>query len=356
MPDPLSPLPFPSLSNGATPEHAPKPSKKKKRKPAASPGASGKLEGGAKKGRRTLITLLLDRSGSMLGNREATLEAINGYVDGLRPLGAAARFSLIQFASAVGREMVLEKTCEAVPVADVIPLTRAAYQPSGGTPLLDAVMAVIDGVEDALRDRPGIEPVVAIQTDGQENASARWSWEQVRARIARKTEEGWQFVFLGAGLEAHAYEQSGRLGIDRAATMAYRNDGQGTRAAFQATADSTRAYALGHSAILSYSVAQKRAAGDTEEGAPMPAADGAAGAMPGLRPVSVRGPRAGDVGGWAQGPMGAPLPPFPVPPPFAPSVFAPLEGGAWDPSAAYVLPRRRGPSLAVPTDATKQEG
>lgn len=353
---------------------------KKKRKAAASRASSDKPHAGSKKGRRTLITLLLDRSGSMLGNREATLEAINGYVDGLRPLAETARFSLIQFASGVGHEMVLEKTCEAVPVAGVRPFTRADYAPSGGTPLLDAVMAVLDGVEDALRDRPGIDPVVAIQTDGMENASTRWSWEQVRARIARKTEEGWNFVFLGAGLEARAYEQSGRLGIDRASTMSYRNDGKGTRAAFEATAESTRAYAMGHCATLSYSAAQKRAAGDMQEDAEASSMGDPMGAGAGKPRMPGRAPGVDPVDGWGLGPMGAPRPLHPTVPPFAPvspvgalgswetggwGIQAPVVpapgparvvGDAWDKGAVYVLPRRPGFAVPTPVDSTKKEG
>lgn len=203
----------------------------------------------------TSVTFLLDRSGSMNAIKASTIEAFNAYLKGLKeePLGMS--FSLVQFDSGG-----LEKVCVRVPVATAPELTDATYQPRGGTPLIDAAYKTIRAVEKSLPDsNPKV--VICIQTDGEENESREYSWETLRALIAEKTKLGWQFNFMGAGIDA--YNQGAKMGISRGQTMSYdSNDMVATSAAFTASAANTRSFLSGQSRDTSYSTSQKMAAGD----------------------------------------------------------------------------------------------
>src|SRR4051794_12591414 len=125
----------------------------------------------------SLVTFLLDRTGSMQSCKDATIEGFNGYLAGLQAEpDADILFSLVQFDHFGGR-VQLEKVCVTTPVADVQPLNEETFVPRGGTPLIDAAYYTIRAVEAvvAIRtDKPRI--VVCIQTDGEENQSADHTW------------------------------------------------------------------------------------------------------------------------------------------------------------------------------------
>ena len=92
---------------------------------------------------RTLVTFLLDRTGSMEAIRDDTIGGFNAYLDGLKGNGAAAiEFTLIQFDS-----VSIDKICVAVPIAKVDKLTRETYQPRASTPLIDATVKTINAVD-----------------------------------------------------------------------------------------------------------------------------------------------------------------------------------------------------------------
>jgi uncharacterized protein YegL len=211
---------------------------------------------------KTLVTMLLDRSGSMGSMRQQTIDAVNGYLAELRTSKASIHCTLIQFDAPETGAMDLRKVFVARPIAEVADLGLTDFEPRGLTPLLDAVHATISAVSQSLVGKGHVKPVVVIQTDGHENASREASWEGVRALVKAKTAEGWQFVFMGAGLESDAYHQAGRMGLSEAATVSYGKDSIATRAVFSATAHNIKAYAEGLSADTVYSDRQKRASGD----------------------------------------------------------------------------------------------
>jgi uncharacterized protein YegL len=246
---------------------------------------------------KTLVTMLLDRSGSMGSMRQQTIDAINGYLAELRGSSASIHCTLIQFDAPEAGAMDLHKVFVARPIADVVDLTLADFEPRGMTPLLDAVQATIAAVSHSLVGKPHVKPVVVIQTDGHENASRESSWEGVRALVKAKTAEGWQFVFMGAGLESDAYGQAGRMGLSAASTVAYGKDAAATRAVFAATAHNIKAYAEGLSTGTLYSDLQKQASGDKAVASPAlpvpPAPSIRIGGWPlqrGVQPVAVASP------------------------------------------------------------------
>jgi hypothetical protein len=205
---------------------------------------------------RTLVTFLLDRTGSMEAIRDDTIGGFNAYLDGLKGNGGAdIDFTLIQFDS-----VSIDKICVAVPVAEVEKLTRETYQPRASTPLIDAAVKTINAVEAALLHGPAAKVVICIQTDGQEN-STEHNWAELNALIKEKSAKGWQFNFMGVGIDA--YDQGARMGISPAATMAYdHRDRQATVAAFSASAENARRYACAEIDDTDYRPAQKAAAGD----------------------------------------------------------------------------------------------
>lgn len=205
----------------------------------------------------TLIAFVLDRSGSMTSIKQSTLEAFNAYLDGLKVDPEGIKFSLILF-DTEGIDTLYKN----VPVIEVENLTGRTYVPRAGTPLIDAAFKTIRAVEKKVAEH-AVAPkvVVCIQTDGEENSSREHTWEALSALIREKTEAGWQFNFMGAGIDA--YQQGARMGISAAQTMSYESvSPEMTRKAFFASASNARNFARGASAHTGYSREQRLAAGD----------------------------------------------------------------------------------------------
>lgn len=206
---------------------------------------------------KTLVTFLLDKSGSMGSIKYDTMGAFNAYLDELRKSADSIDFSLLQFDT-----ISLEKTCVNEPVATAPALTDANYKPNGGTPLIDAAYNAIQAVEVAISKRD-IKPkiVICIQTDGQENSSVEHTWDELNSLIKEKTALGWQFNFMGAGIDA--YEQGRRMGVMAESTVSYdSSNAASTDSAFVSSAMNTRSFATGASSNTNYSLGQKSASGD----------------------------------------------------------------------------------------------
>ncbi len=204
---------------------------------------------------KTLVTFLLDRTGSMEAIRDDTIGAFNAYLDTLKEDGENLYFTLIQFDS-----MSVDKLHVNEPIKNVPRLTRETFVPRASTPLIDAAYKTIKAVEKAVSGNPSNKVVICIQTDGQENSSTEYSWDALNALIKEKFEVCWQFNFMGAGIDA--YQQASRMGISADQTVAYSKDAAATRMAFRASAENTALYALGAVKSTAYSKKQKRDAGD----------------------------------------------------------------------------------------------
>jgi hypothetical protein len=206
---------------------------------------------------RTLVTFLLDRTGSMEAIRDDTIGGFNAYLDGLKGDGTTSiDFTLVQFDS-----MSIDKIHVQVPVASVPKLTRETYEPRASTPLIDAAYKTIKAVEESLNGNKATKVVICIQTDGQENSSVEHSWNELNALVKEKAALGWQFNFMGVGIDA--YDQGARMGIAPAATMAYdHRDREATVAAFEASAVNARCYARDEVADTAYTPEQKSASRD----------------------------------------------------------------------------------------------
>ena len=230
--------------------------------PSKTKPAAAKKAKAAPKNPSTLVTFLLDRSGSMGSCRGITIEAFNTYLNGLKEeTKADISFTLLQF-----DDQSLDKCCVNESVKEVPGLTLATYVPRGFTPLIDAAVKTIQAVDAALKtrdDKPKI--VVCIQTDGAENRSREHTWEELKELVTAKTAEGWEFNFMGAGIEG--YDQAAKMGIAAVSTMSYDSRDWGhTQAAFAASAQNTRSFSRGLSKNMQYSVSDRMSAGDAHFG------------------------------------------------------------------------------------------
>ncbi len=223
--------------------------------------ASAQLPGAT--GRPTVVTFLLDETGSMQSIKDDTIGGFNAYLETLKDESAGpVFFSLLKFDS-----NRVEKVCVGEPIQTVAPLTDDTYRPGAMTPLIDACVKAIQATEKAVAERSDAPNIIVVfQTDGQENASTEYRREDLARLVKAKTAEGWQFAFLGAGIDAYA--EAGAMGIAAASTMSY---GRGnSKAAFAAMGANTRAYRTGAAPSMGFSLAQKADAGDAYD----PAAKG----------------------------------------------------------------------------------
>ena len=179
----------------------------------------------------TEIVFILDRSGSMSGLESDTIGGFNAMIEKQKKLEGKCYVSTVLF------DNVPAVLHDRVPLERVQPMTARDYTAGGCTALLDAVGGAIHHIGSIHKyARPEDVPehtLFVITTDGMENASRRYGAERVKQMIEHEKEKyGWEFLFLGANIDA--VQTAGRLGIgaDRAAT--YNCDSRGTELNFEA--------------------------------------------------------------------------------------------------------------------------
>ncbi len=206
-----------------------------------------------------LINVVLDRSGSMASILDSTIEGYNGFLTEQAKL-PGARFSLTQFDTEG-----IDHDYTNVPVGQVHKLSRDTFVPRGGTPLYDAVAASINAVRAG---KPKGRVVFVIITDGAENSSHEYTREQVFDLVNKQRMAGWEFVFMGANVDAYATGEG--LGVARNSSYAYSADEAGMSRAFAAVSRTTTNYRSGVLARMDMSVADDEPT--TDESIPQPTA------------------------------------------------------------------------------------
>ena len=173
----------------------------------------------------TELVFILDRSGSMSGLESDTVGGFNSMIEKQKKEEGKAVVSTVLFDN------------ESVVIHDRLPLdavpcmTEKEYFTRGCTALLDAVGGAIHHIGNvhkyARRDDVPEKTMFIITTDGYENASRRYDYEKVRKMIERqKSRHGWEFLFLGANIDAAAEAKRFGIGADRAVN--YKCDEAGT--------------------------------------------------------------------------------------------------------------------------------
>lgn len=182
----------------------------------------------------TEIIFILDRSGSMGGLEADTIGGFNSLIVKQKQEDGEAYLSTVLF------DHETQVLHDRVDLRNVRPMTSRDYFVRGSTALLDAVGGAIRHIGMVHKyARPEDVPehtLVVITTDGQENASRRYSLEEVKALVQRQKEKfGWEFLFLGANIDA--VQTAGSFGIapDRAAN--FHADHAGTQLNYQVLSD-----------------------------------------------------------------------------------------------------------------------
>lgn len=180
----------------------------------------------------TEIVFVLDRSGSMGSVAGSAVAGFNEFLHDQQALPGQARFTLVLFDD----EYLL--AADAVPVAEVAHLDAGTYVPRGSTALLDAIGLTVDSLGRRLATTPEPERpakvIVAILTDGHENASHRYSSADIAGRIRHQRDKyGWEFLFLGANQDAIA--TAAQMDIAPANAATFTADVAGAKASFKAS-------------------------------------------------------------------------------------------------------------------------
>ena len=185
----------------------------------------------------TEIVFILDRSGSMAGLEDDTIGGFNAMIQKQKGEDGEAYVSTVLF------DNYSEVIHDRVDIQKIQPMTRKDYYVRGCTALLDAVGKAIHHIGNVHKyareeDRPE-KTIFVITTDGMENASREYTYDRLKAMIERQKEKyGWEFLFLGANIDAVSTAR--RFGIDEDRAVNYHCDSAGTALNYEVISDAIR--------------------------------------------------------------------------------------------------------------------
>jgi len=171
------------------------------------------------------LVFVLDKSGSMAGFEEDTVGGFNAMIEKQKGEGEG-----MIYVTAVLFSTATELFYDRVPIDEISPMKRADYCVGGCTALYDAVGETVEHISRihkyARREDKPARTVFVITTDGMENASRHYTHSKVRRLIEQKTkQDGWEFIFLGANMDAEEVAED--IGIRRSRAATYRQTGEG---------------------------------------------------------------------------------------------------------------------------------
>ena len=187
----------------------------------------------------TELVMILDRSGSMSGLEADTIGGFNSMIERQKKEEGEAYVSVVLF------DDVSEVIYDRVDIRKVEPMTDRQYYVRGCTALLDAVGVAIRHIGNVHKyareeDRPE-KTIFIITTDGYENSSRRYSYEDIRRLVERQKEKyHWEFLFLGANIDAISV--AGRFGIHANRAVTYEHDSYGTSLNYEAMSDALSSF------------------------------------------------------------------------------------------------------------------
>lgn len=188
---------------------------------------------------KTELVFILDKSGSMHGLEQDTIGGFNSMLQKQKELDGECRITTVLF------DNRYELLHDRIDIRAVSPMTEKEYQVGGTTALLYAigrtVQKLVSVQKNTAKEYRADRVLFVIITDGQENASQEYSSDKVKGMIQLEKEKyGWEFVFLGANIDA--VETAGRLGISRDRAVDYVPDGAGTALNFQMMSETVAAF------------------------------------------------------------------------------------------------------------------
>lgn len=187
----------------------------------------------------TELVFILDRSGSMAGLEDDTIGGFNAMLEKQKKEAGEAIVTTVLF------DDKYEILHDRINIKGVNPVNNQEYYVRGCTALLDALGKTISKINSAQKntteDEKAAKVMFVITTDGFENASHEFSYDKVKSMIEhQKKEYGWEFIFLGANIDA--VETASRFGIsaDRAAN--YHSDGKGTQLNYKTVSETVSCF------------------------------------------------------------------------------------------------------------------
>ena len=178
----------------------------------------------------TELVFILDRSGSMAGLEKETIGGYNSLIEKQKKNQGEVYVSTVLF------DGVSEVLHDRIPLCEIQPMTEDEYYVRGCTALLDALGGAIHHIGNVHKhakeeDRPE-KRLFIITTDGQENSSRRYTYKKVKHMVEKQKEKyGWEFLFLGANIDAIA--EAERFGIKADRAVNYECDEEGTAINFK---------------------------------------------------------------------------------------------------------------------------
>ena len=181
------------------------------------------------KNNTTELVFILDRSGSMAGLEADTIGGFNAMLEKQKKQDGACFVSTVLFAN--DSKVIHDR----LPLEQVPAMTDRDYSVGGCTALLDAIGDAIRHISNihkyARAEDVPAQTVFVITTDGMENASHRFGADEVRRLISDKKEQGWEFLFLAANIDA--VQTARRFGISEERAVNYHADRKGTRVVYE---------------------------------------------------------------------------------------------------------------------------
>ena len=187
-----------------------------------------------KKNNTTELVFILDRSGSMAGLEKDTIGGFNAMIEKQKKETGECLVSTVLF------DNTSEVIHDRVKLSEIRPMNEEDYYVRGCTALIDAIGGAIHHIGNvhkyARKEDVPEHTMFIITTDGMENASHRYSSEDVKRMIERqKSKYGWEFLFIGANIDA--VETAARYGIEKNRAVDYRADREGTAVLYSAVSD-----------------------------------------------------------------------------------------------------------------------
>lgn len=183
------------------------------------------------------LVFILDRSGSMSGLETDTIGGFNSMIKSQKSVDGECVVTTVLF------DDRYELLHDRINLKGISPLTEKEYYVRGTTALLDAVGRTINKIASVQRNTAEEERaekvLFIITTDGYENASREYSYDKVKVMIEKERDKyGWEFLFLGANIDA--LETAEKFGISKDRAADYHADGEGTRVTYQAMDQAVR--------------------------------------------------------------------------------------------------------------------
>lgn len=174
--------------------------------------------------------IILDESGSMCGCTNATISGCNETIYAAKNIqkkhGDSQRSFMSIYAFQSGGPRPSRYIIKNADVNTVVPITQKDYEPNGCTPLLDAIGSTLVDLKEIASTHADSMGIVTIITDGYENSSEHYNYDQIKSLISQLKELGWTFNFIGANIDVMKVSRA--MAIDNA--MSFENDEDGTGA------------------------------------------------------------------------------------------------------------------------------